>query len=55
MHDELDDFDRDNWDLGWWCVLYKDINNTSADRIKLIKFYKSKVGQAIYSFEELHL
>ena len=23
--------------------------NTSADRIKLIKFYKSKVGQAIYS------
>ena len=23
--------------------------STSADRIKLIKFYKSKVGQAIYS------
>ena len=36
------------------CPVPKDIKVHTADRIKLIKFYKSKVGQAIYSFE-VHL
>ena len=44
-----------NWDLGWWCVLYKDIKVHLADRIKLIKFYKSKVGQAIYYLRSTYI
>jgi len=29
--------------------------NTPADRIKLIKFYKSKVGQAVYSLRSISI
>ena len=40
----------DRTELGFRLVCpVQEYKSTSADRIKLIKFYKSKVGQAIYS------
>ena len=42
------------WDFNW-CVHVQRYKNTPADRIKLIEFYESKVGQAIYSLRSISI
>ena len=36
------------WNFNW-CVQYRDMKIHPVDRIKLVEFYESNIGQAIYS------